>query len=243
MLVSCKDTQQDEVLAPPTGKVVLEFDHVVGNQALDLETTTYTNAAGNPFTVNTFNYYISNIKLTQADGTVWSETESYHLVKESDASSQQVTLQQVPAGKYTRLTFTIGVDSARNVAGAQAGALEPRNGMFWTWNSGYIFTKLEGRSEQAPGNKALIFHIGGFKAPNNTIRTISPALPGNAPLQVQASHDLQVHLKVDVLGMFNGPTPNDNIDFRTLYDVMGGREAVRLADNYAAGMFRIDYVK
>ncbi|GGG40807.1 MbnP family protein [Hymenobacter glacieicola] len=239
---SCQDKNNTDDPTPEVGEMDLEFDHVVGSQALVLDAATYTNAAGNPFTVSLFNYYVSNIKLTKADGTEWAEPESYHLVKENEAATQKVTLKQIPAGTYTKLTFTIGVDSARNVAGAQTGALDPSHGMFWTWNTGYIFTKLEGRSAQASGNGGLTFHVGGFRAPNNTIRTVSPALPNGTPLYIRADHAPEVHLKVNVLGMFNGPTAASNIDFRTLSNTMGGAQSVKVANNYAAGMFRIDHV-
>lgn len=241
-LSSCDD--KDKNKPAPVGELDIEFDNVVGAQALALNTGTYTNAAGNTFTVSKFNYYISNIKLTKADGTEWAEPESYHLVEENVAASQSVSLTKIPAGDYTKLTFTIGVDSARNVSGAQTGALDPNKEMFWTWNTGYVFTKLEGTSPQSTSsNNGLTFHIGGFKAPNNTIRTVSPALPsGTTALQVRADRTPEVHLKVDVLGMFNGPTAARNIDFRTLSFTMGGATSVPVANNYAAGMFRIDHV-
>jgi hypothetical protein len=61
------------------------------------------------------------------------------------------------------MEFMIGVDSARNNSGAQTGALDPTNGMFWSWSTGYIMAKFEGTSAQSPAAaNALKFHIGGF---------------------------------------------------------------------------------
>ncbi|WP_316930094.1 MbnP family protein, partial [Hymenobacter sp. IS2118] len=48
-------------------------------------------------------------------------------------ASQLLALKDIPVGDYQSVSFTVGVDSARNVAGAQTGALDPNNGMFWTW--------------------------------------------------------------------------------------------------------------
>ncbi|RSK33870.1 MbnP family protein [Hymenobacter metallilatus] len=234
-LAACKEDA--DVLAP-AGTLDIELDHVVGTTPLTLTTGTYTTPLGQQFTVSTFNYYLSNIRLKKADGTEYAEPESYHLVKESDATTKAFTLKDVPAGDYTSLSFTIGVDSARNVSGAQTGALDPSNGMFWTWNSGYIYTKLEGSSPQAGGNKQLLFHIGGFKKPNNTIRTVSPSLNG-ATIQIRKDRTPAVHLAADVLKMFTGPNP---INFATLSNTMGGSSSVLVADNQAAGMFRVDHV-
>ena len=52
----------------------------------------------------------------------------------------------MPAGNYNSLSFLLGVDSMHNVSGAQTGALDPANDMFWTWNSGYVMAKMEGAS-------------------------------------------------------------------------------------------------
>ncbi|AYA36963.1 hypothetical protein D3Y59_07760 [Hymenobacter oligotrophus] len=222
---------------PSKGTLQLQFENVVGTQALALGQT-YTTADGDPFTVSKLNYYISNIRLTKADGSEWAEPESYHLVKHDQTSTRTIALQQVPTGNYTAIRFTIGVDSTRNVSGAQAGALDPLNDMFWTWNTGYIFLKLEGTSPRA-ANGQLVFHIGGFRAPHNTIRTVSPPLPAGALLQVRADKAATVYYKADVLKLFSGPHP---VRFAELSNTMGGAAAVRVANNYAAGMFRIDHV-
>jgi hypothetical protein len=232
--LSCKEDPAAEPTLP--GEVKIEFDNVAGANALSLDDQEYTNANGDKFKVSRFKYYISNIIFRKADGTEYKQPESYHLVDESVAASKVLTIQDVPAGEYTHLTFTVGVDSIRNVSGAQTGALDPANGMFWTWKSGYVFVKLEGTSPQSP-NGGLVFHIGGFNKPNNTIRTVSPALNGQK-LRVQAGKAPQVHLKVDVLNMFQGA---NLIKFSELSTTMGGPNSVKVADNYI-GMFRIDHI-
>ncbi|SNR83932.1 hypothetical protein SAMN06269173_108125 [Hymenobacter mucosus] len=233
-LTSCKE---DSDMQPKVGTLDVAIDHVVGTATLALNTGSYATPAGDQFTVSTFKYYLSNFTLKKADGTTHLVPESYYLVDEAVPASKTFTLSGIPAGDYTSLSFTIGVDSARNVAGAQTGALDPQKNMFWSWNTGYIFTKLEGTSPQAP-NTALVFHIGGFKAPHNTIRTISPSLKG-ATIQVQGTQTPTLHLKADVLKMFTGPT---TVRFTQLYNTMGGANSVVVADNQAAGMFVVDYV-
>lgn len=74
----------------------------------------------------------------------------------ADSSSWTV---QIPTKETTdTLTGLLGVDSLSSISGIKSGALDPRNGMYWTWNSGYIFFKLEGRIN----GKAFIWHIGGY---------------------------------------------------------------------------------
>lgn len=208
------------------GSITIDFDNVVGNTDLQLNTTEYTNAAGNPFKISKFLYYISNIKLVKADGTKHTDIESYYLIKESDLTSQSIKLDSIPAGEYKGIEFVIGVDSTRNVSGAQTGALDPANDMFWTWNSGYIYLKLEGTSPVA-ADSSLTFHIGGFKSPNNTIRSVTKTFPSN--LQVKNTVVNKIKMKTDVLEMFTAP---QNIDFSTFNFSMGGPTSVTVANNY-----------
>lgn len=230
-LTSCDDD------SPSLGQMDMEFENVAGNSAVQLNgITPYVTASGDQFIITTLRYYISNIKLKRADGTEWAQPESYYLVDQAIQSSHKINLSNVPTGDYTGLTFTIGVDSVRNVSGVQKDALAVSD-MFWTWDSGYIYTKLEGRSTQSPTG-AIIFHIGGFKKPNNTIRTVSPAM-GNNVIQVREGRTPEVHMKADVLKMFSGP---NTISFATTSNIMGGPTAVKIADNQAAGMFTLDHI-
>ena len=86
-LFSCekeKQPQNDETMTEMT----IEFDNIMGGQNLFLNAVTYTNAAGEPFTVSMAQYYISNIKLRKADGTeyVVKQDSSYFLIKEKRKS-------------------------------------------------------------------------------------------------------------------------------------------------------------
>src|SRR5690606_18580217 len=79
-------------------------------------------------------------------------------------------IDNVPAGYYVEIQYTMGVDSEKNVSGAQVGALSLSNGMFWDWNSGYIMLKAEGYSPQAENN-GFAFHLGGFSGADNIVTT------------------------------------------------------------------------
>jgi hypothetical protein len=128
----------------------------------------------------------------------------------------------------------VGVDSTRNVSGAQTGALDPTNGMFWTWNTGYIFAKLEGRSPSsaAPFQK-LTHHIGGFRTGENAIRKITLAMP----FEIGRAKELVIN--ADVQKWFDGP---HQISIASNASVMSpGGVALKIADNYAS-MFSVNKV-
>ncbi len=235
-LASCKK-EEAEIIG--SGTLNFEFENVVDNASLELNTKTYTNASSEDFNISTFKYYVSNIELTDSKGSIYKVPENYFLIDQSEESSLKPMIEGIPAGDYTKISFTIGVDSARNFAGAQTDALDPLNGMFWTWNSGYIFVKLEGSSPASVAtNNKLAFHIGGASATTNAIRKTSIDL---APytLRIRTDKVPEVHIKVNVAKMFTG---KQDISFATYNTMHGGANALLIANNYAEGMFSLDHI-
>ncbi len=224
--------------APETGvsTVKVEVANKVGTANLSLNNQWYLNEHSDSFTVSKLMYYLSNVQLVGAAGT-YTEVESYHLVSQADAASLVLDLKDVPVGDYTKITFMIGVDSLRNVSGAQTGALDPVNGMFWSWNTGYIMLKLEGNSPKSPlTDGGLVFHAGGYKGQYAVQRTVSITLP--AAITVKKGVVNHIHLDADVLKMFKSPTL---FDFATLHTIHSeGKDAKNFADNYS-GMFTVSY--
>jgi hypothetical protein len=216
-----------------TGKVVIDLSNYVGDKILVLDTAHYRNELGQDFTVTNFKYYLGKIHFnyhSENSQTEFSFTKSmYFLVRADDPSSLHLQLADVPLGNYTSITFTLGVDSIDNCSGAQSGALDPVNAMFWTWNSGYIFLKLEGKSPQSKSSGNIFeYHIGGYKAPNNCIRTVTIDLKNN-PLKVEEGKTSALTLKVDAAEVLKSPT---TIDFSKLSSVTDFHNATTIADNY-----------
>lgn len=237
-LSACKD--DDDNSAPTKGTVTLEFTNVADLQNVD-ETggTTYTNSSGEQFTVTKLKYYISNVQLMKGNNVAYTMPESYFLVDESNQPSTKCTIPNVPNGTYTGVRFMLGVDSARNVSGAQSGALDVDNQMFWTWNSGYIFYKLEGTSPAAPGG--LVYHVGGFRNSNNTnaIRTVDISF-GASTMVVDGAREAEIHLLADVLKVFSGG-PNVISIANLSFQMSPGGDALKIADN-CAEMFTLDHI-
>jgi hypothetical protein len=240
----CKKDDDDSTPVGPTtyssGDVTMDFTNTAGTSNLDVSgATNYTNEAGESFAVTKFKYYVSNVKLIKQDGSVFSVPESYYLIDEADQTTVTPVLPSIPGGIYTGIRYTIGVDSARNVSGSQTGALDPANGMFWTWNSGYIFVKMEGTST-ASSNGNLIFHIGGFKESNNTnaLRNVEFNFP-SPYLTVNGSREAEIHIIADVLKMFKG---TQTVSFATNnFQMSPGGFALTMANNYQ-NMFTFDHI-
>lgn len=227
-VLSCRKDPATPTPSPKEGTVLLEFANKVGTENLRMDGTMYKNQNGDDFKVTKFNYYISNIKLNNTDGSSYSETESYHLLEQETPASLSFSLAKVPAGTYKSITLTIGVDSLRNVSGTQTGALDPAKGMFWSWSSGYIMLKMEGTSPQSTAaSNELRIHVGGIYGANNTIKTVTLDLPNTITVNGDENH---IHLNADILKLFG---TKNIINFATLSVVhMPGADAKKMADNY-----------
>lgn len=242
-------------VAQKTGSVEIQFDNVVGNQDLVLKDKTYTNANGDEFAVSLFQYYVSNFRLTRKDGSeyVVPQDESYFLIREQRPETQRIVLKNIPKGTYVGVSFVIGVDSLRSASDVsrRQGCLDvggEGKDMYWAWNSGYIFVKMEGRSPQVPmtGNRkdpVFMYHIGlfGGMGDKKTLNNIKAANLGFGTDKVRVKTDdiTRIGIKTDASKLLNGST---NVSIAANPSVMGGPYSKHIADNYAT-MFSYDGLK
>jgi hypothetical protein len=202
VFVSCKKNTTDPIdTDPATSKSVeISVKHNWGDVAnsLVLGQDYVHPVTGESFNFQTCNYYLSNFQFRKTDGTWWSHPFSYNLVRLTDSQTANFSLPDVPFGNYDAVRFLIGVDSAKNVSGAQAGDLAPSNAMFWSWSTGYIMIKLEGNSPQANW-EYFSFHIGGFRDADgsNTTRWVEMDL-NESPLTVSKDNTPKLKLHADI---------------------------------------------
>lgn len=216
------------------GMLSIGFNHYVDSVLLKLDSSTYKNEFGQTYNISNFKYYISNIELISEKGKTIHSKE-YFLINEDEPTSKKITLSSIPEGNYTSIRFMIGVDSLHNCKGAQSGALDPVNAMFWTWNTGYIFMKLEGKSSASTATgKTIEYHIGGYKEPSNCIKTIT--LKFDSPVIITSKQTSDIQIKVNAAEVLNTPTA---IDFSKLPTVNDSKNATMIADNYM-DMFSIE---
>lgn len=226
----------------------IEFDNIAGSSDLILNTGNYSNQSGESFTVTKLKYYVSNFKLTNINGTEYTvpQDSCYFLIDESDEATHEPVVK-IPEGEYKTLTFTLGIDSVRNTKdiSQRTGVLDPSGDgadMYWDWNSGYIFFKMEGTSAASMmGDYA--YHIGffgGMTAPTiSNIKTITLDLTARGTPKVKAGKETNIHLMVDILKLFNG---NTNFSIADHSMVMTDPFSATIANNYI-NMFRHDHTE
>lgn len=144
------------------------FETIANGKKIILTDSIYTNAFNENYTISKLKYYVSNIHLINTENSKTKKT--VYLI---DAAKSNILSIPFYGNKIKGVSFLLGVDSVDNCSGAQSGALDPLNDMFWTWNNGYIMFKLEGKSDSSKAdNNRIEHHIGGYKGANKAMREI-----------------------------------------------------------------------
>ncbi|MFN4973113.1 MAG: MbnP family protein [Bacteroidota bacterium] len=203
LMVGCeeKDPPANQVITPTdfngirfteSGTLTVNFEEVFSSLPLKLDPDSFITLSGDTVKITDLKYYISHVSFIRSNGQVYN-SQNHKLVDFGNANNG-ITLN-VPAGDYSKITFLLGVDSFNNHAGPLDGDLDPSLGMFWGWNTGYIFYRLKGW--HGINRAAIAYDIGGVP---NLIKV---------ELDLQAykvnKNSVTVKINHDVARFFNAP--------------------------------------
>ncbi|MDB5201922.1 MAG: hypothetical protein JWQ27_1331 [Ferruginibacter sp.] len=169
-----------------SARLRVHFVHTAAGKPL-LQDSLYLNPFNETYSVSKLKYYVSN----------WhpGNKGSCFLI---NAFSDPVISLDIPPGQYESISFLLGVDSVHNSSGAQTGALDPLNDMFWTWNTGYVMFKLEGVSAASKSDLNRIEqHTGGYRSPFATMRQVNIVFPAGEKMEAGKTYDLNIEMNLD----------------------------------------------
>ena len=142
------------------------FDLTVEGKSLELGKNYVLSENEDTITFETLRFYISNLQFIDNEKLVNNSQKKHILIDLEKPETLQIEMKEY-SGKVDKIKFTFGIDSLTNVSGAMGADLDPMYGMYWTWQSGYINFKLEGRATQCPARKnEFAFHLGGYQSPH-----------------------------------------------------------------------------
>ena len=102
-----------------------------------------------------------------------------YLIDLKDSNSLQL-FSDLQIDNYQSLHFKFGLDSFYQVSEIVDGPLNPMNGMYWAWNSGYIQFKCIGTTSSiSQMDQTFEYHLGGYRRPFETLVPIQLAILGN----------------------------------------------------------------
>lgn len=199
---------------PNLKTVQVRFVPVFGDAPLMMDHP-YQTAAGDTVLFTLLKFYVSGFSLVDTAGGELP-LEGLGLVDFSDAAVAAngyytFTVQGEP-GTYRGLKFDIGVpfDQNHRDVSTQVEPLGPNSGMYWGWNPGYVFCKVEGKVDSMGTQQNFLYHIGEDNR-RKTIRLASLSGSEISTFVVADNEENVFTVKVDVSKFFavgldpNGP--------------------------------------
>ena len=201
----------------------IKFEISFGGEGLIAGKQYYYKKIKDSIKIEQLRFYISEMKIYSGKEEVGKAAKEHILVDLADLK----TIRYLITDKLKtpdRIQFKLGIDSLTSSSGAFGGDLDPTNGLYWTWQSGYINFKLEGKTAACPARNNLFqYHIGGYQYPFNAMREVE--------LDIEKGGEILIEFPIEEL--------LNNTDLSKEYEIMSpNKKAMRMADLIAKN-FRI----
>ncbi len=207
MIAACKKNTDTSPIIQPLANGTLFF-HLHTN--IDTNEVDYgdtaRDASGRKIVLSLAQFYISGITVKKADGSTYAFTGVYLLKK---AENEQYTIGSIPAGNYTSVSFTVGLDSVTNST-SPASYADPNNVLaaqtpsmwFGSTSQGYIFMNVQGMADTSAGNNGNPNFPFSYKIGSNALRR-TVTLP-QQNFTVMPSQGQEVHMICDYGKLLQG---------------------------------------
>lgn len=179
------------VMADDTQRI--RFSPVLSSTTILMDKPYYCASINDSITFSRIAFYISNIRYTDETGNTIADSLDVRLL---DTENPESFSFPIPAKlKINEIQFMLGIDSATQEKGVSGGDLDPVNGMYWTWQSGYIHAKIEGTSSVFPSRKnEFQYHLGGYSHPWSTLQPIRLKTENQEEIIIQINLDFFFHI-------------------------------------------------
>lgn len=143
----------------PYTNVTIDLSHNIDGKPLYFDSLMYSNNAGELYSVNNLEYYISGVRFYYRQKMSFSSDTVVYI----DARKPYITLPfyNVPEGSIDSVAFYIGIDPAHNIHGKIAPTAQNVT-MEWpdAMGGGYHFMKLEGHWKDGSAQPGFAVHLG-----------------------------------------------------------------------------------
>ncbi|MBK7387569.1 MAG: hypothetical protein KBH11_04195 [Bacteroidia bacterium] len=205
LITACNKNEDSPPAMAENTTVTVAVKAVIDNLPLIFDSVEYQNQAGNIYTVNKLQFYLSRFKLWK-DGILESSSDSVVYIDMSSNNGNFIfSLSGIKYGEYDALSFCVGLDSLHNISNSLTPSADNFN-MAWPdqMGGGYHFMKLEGKFKASGMVYGLAIHLG------KNAHLVTNELEGN--FTVNSSRDT-IQLNMNINEWFRVPEIYDfNID-------------------------------
>jgi hypothetical protein len=203
----------------------ISFQASFNEQKISLEDSAFMVKNNEIINIETLKFYVSNIRLYNKEKQLLKVPNSFHLIDLAKPTSQNIIIKNPKEFLIKTIEFDLGIDSVTNVSGVFGGDLDPTKGMYWTWQSGYINLKLEGKCATCSSkDKGFQFHLGGYTSPFNNIQKVVLKLS-------ESTNELIVGLPLDAVF--------SKIDLKSVNQIMSPNQKANTISKIIAESFLI----
>lgn len=212
--VSCKKSKNEEPIpnnAPiPTGTLMFHLHTYIDNNEVDAYNITYTTDAGRQVSLSIAQFYISDIQLVKADGSIYNIVGK-KILKVVEAETYLIG--DIPVGNYKSVRFKVGLDpitNSMNPTSTSDSILLNKPAMWFgstAQSDGYVFLNVQGAidttAEMTGTPIPFAFKIGT----NANYKQVTMSDKNFSIIKDQVEY---VHLRVDYNKLFSGLQLNQN---------------------------------
>lgn len=208
------------------GRVAITFNSLYDDAALEIQQTAYDYPDGSKVKVQLFQYYISDLSLVAADGSLvkLSDIELIRYNSAGAASTQTLNFDNVLAGDYSGIQFGLGVKPELNNQPPSnfAANYVLNEAEYWNDNIRYVFAKIEANVDldnNGTFDTPVSYHMG-----NNGIYT---TLTFNGDFSVTTDGTANFDVLADVFdALVSSPTDYQDFTIEDERIVHGGNQQV-----------------
>ena len=223
---------------PVAGEVSLVFGHKVAGEALEFEDMKYLSPAGHKYSVVRLKYFTSDFKLHAKDGTTVA-IDKVHYRDAKDDATATLSLGEIPAGEYNKISFIYGLDAATNVDGGLPNTQTNIN-MEWPipGDQGYHYMKFEGKYDSLGMGviKNFNLHTGGTMGNQNFVEISLPLTPFTVD-----GNSWNINLEMDLNEWLQNPNVWDFEEFGPM--IMMNQDAQEILKANGATVFSVASVE
>ena len=196
-LLSVMGCKPDPPIKNEVSTMDITINHVFDASDFELNQE-YTLPSDEPVKFSRFAYLLSNFYLID-ENEFRIALDKQYLYVDIKSSNSDFKLISIPKGTYKGIGFSIGLDSITNHGNPNQynsdHPLSPiNNSLHWSWQGGYIFTAIEGKT--IANNESFIFHLAG------TQNKVDFELPYNFSKEDDAIHAV---LNCNIKEVFQSP--------------------------------------
>jgi hypothetical protein len=210
---SCSKKKTDT----PTGTFYFHLHSNIDTNEISGNSTLYTDANGRHIAISVAQVLLSNVVLKNANGTSYTVPNAFIL---TNTENEEYLVGTAPAGTYTGLSFSVGLDAATNATApsshAASSALADADMWFGNTTSGYMFAKIEGTADTTAAYTGtnlqhFSYHVGG----SANLKTVTMPTRGtgtyasHAPWVLASGGTQYIHMLCDFGKILSG------LDFKT----------------------------